>query len=430
MKPIITVFCFLMIVSCSCKSSYNELVTAQGPDPSKKDAAQTLTVDGSIIGIEKYRWKCVNKEKGLDSSRYQTPLPKTGNSEFFESLITKQKVMIVSHILSFKNGEKSREWSYDPYNNCETEVHCPELDYEKGYDQLDLFKTRLESDLSAGDYTHVIYMSMGWHNDQYEAVYRYNRIVEELVKKTEDPGLFKPYVVGITWPSAWASNMNDWIIEKAGHLFSYGNKTNDADEIGFTVSNYLLRNVILNAVSAVNNRTDQKIKTVGIGHSLGARIISRSVFSRAFLKNDESNGTQLDMLIGLQGAFSVNRFLDGEGKEDWPYADMSGISTKIVLTASYNDKGNPIAKFITGAAHVGGKFGLDKAKDAKFKCVFETAVWPEEAARLETSLSGGDCNPNEPVIVDASSIIEGKNAHNDILDSKMAELIWFCIKSL
>lgn len=77
----------------------------------------------------------------------------------------------------------------------------------------------------------------------------------------------------------------------------------------------------------------QKYSFILIGHSFGARVITRAIFSNGLIDppkvNKESSETHqkntcdVDLVIGLQGAFSINRFIPGEGEEGSPYRTFS-----------------------------------------------------------------------------------------------------------
>lgn len=326
---------FMLITSCTCISNYHELAF---------DNKATLgnNISGLLVGIEKYNWCCINKEKGIDNSRYKLVSPETRSSSLFKEIATQQKAMIVSHILEFKKGVRS-----DLYNPFITDGEAtPE--YEEGYNQLDKLREKIKSEIKSKYYSHIILMSMGWHNDQFESISRYKKIITE-IKDQDIKKQFNPYVVVITWPSSWGSNAKS-IVEKMGHLASYPNKAEDADEVGLTVANYLLHNIILSAASDIK-KDGSNIKTVAIGHSFGARLLSRAIFSKDFLKDDNTNGTRLDLFIGLQPAFSANRFIKDEGLEGSPYTDHSKLNTKILITGSKFDWYNNSAKW---SQHLGG----------------------------------------------------------------------------
>jgi hypothetical protein len=122
------------------------------------------------------------------------------------------------------------------------------------------------------------------------------------------------------------------------------------------------------------------------------------------------------------------------------------------LTSSRYDTANQTARFITGSRHVGGKYGLayaekkenEEEKNKKIKKennegVFHVIKWTNN---YETDLDKLSKIPKEDekkvILIDASVIVDGCNssngenkpndAHNDILDKDMGQLIWLLIK--
>lgn len=389
----------LLLVGCACKSNYHELALDRGP---------TLGSDGVLVGIEKYKWSCVGQEKGVDLSRFKISDPEDPSSKLFATVANQTKAMVVTHVLEFKNGERID--NYNPFiANKDAEPN-----YDQGYEQLDKLRTRLKAELESGRYTHVVFISMGWHNDQYESIKRYREIIAEMEKR-DSSHVFRPYVVAITWPSAWGSNSKSRVIEKVGHIISYLNKPHDADEIGFTTANYLLHNVILSAVGDVN-ALGGNIKTVAIGHSMGARLISRAIFSGKYLKEDRSGNTQLDLFVGLEPAFSANRFVQGGGIEGSPYESHGETKTKFLITTSEFDKANPVAFW---SEHLGGKDAFDTVKKRGADYNFYNA------AILNDRINGLALeklwqSPKRVEFVNCAFIAD----HNDILDDEMGLFLY------
>jgi hypothetical protein len=379
MKQLLLILSLLLIVGCSGKSNYHKLAL---------DRTQTLGNTGIIVGIEKYYWKDADQKKGTDITRYKPGDLGSKHSDNFINYTSGSKVMLVSHILEFQDGIRTKDDLYNPFIFPENKEHQPEIDpedvrpkYEEGYIQLDKLKDKIRDDLNKGNYTHVIYMSMGWNNDQKVSLERYKTILEKLEKQDKKDGTndFKPYTVAITWPSVWGGNAKSKVIKTTGHILSYFNKPGDADEIGLTTSNYLLHNIILNAVSSINKTKNQKIKTVGIGHSLGARLITRSICSKNYLKKDMSNGSSLDLFIGLQPAFSANRFITDGGVEGFPFDNHVETGTKFLVTSSQYDKANRVAFW---SEHLGGKDAWDTVKGNSKDFHFVNAKFQNETLYL------------------------------------------------
>jgi len=204
-----------------------------------------------------------------------------------------------------------------------------------------------------------------------------------------------------------------------------------------TIANLVTHNIVLKANKDANN--DKHPKVIAIGHSMGARILSRAIFSNEYIKPGSHKITsEVDLFIGLQGAFSANRFIAYDGWEGSPYAEFSDRKTEFSLTTSRCDKANPIAAFITGAKHTGGKHGLRVAKKSKNEEIFNVIEWTDNIKVDTDALSSISTEDKRKVImIDASKIVDGydadhgvnnpNDAHNDILDADMAELIWALI---
>jgi hypothetical protein len=130
------------------------------------------------------------------------------------------------------------------------------------------------------------------------------------------------------------------------------------------------------------------------------------------------------MFIGLQGAFSARRFVSDDSGEGAPYRDYASLPTIIILTSSENDIANPFAFW---SKHVGGGNGLKYMKENEN--VFNVLVWSSEREKLEAAIREYSRN-REVIALDSKEIVKGPDAHNDILDSDVAELIQFCIGSI
>lgn len=415
-----TLLLFLM-AGCAGKSNYHELaVTHEIP------TCITSELNGVLVGIEKYYPDDVDKQKGIDDSRYTLDSPQTRCPcvKRFKKAFSQKKVMIVSHILEYQDGKRTETDLYNPFMSSP-----PNLNYEQGYVQLDKLQEKIQRDLTNGDYTHLFFMSMGWHNNQFVSVENYNKIIYRL-RQADSNRRIKPYSVVITWPSSWGSKSN-FIMEKIGWITSYVNKPQDADEIGFTISNYLLHNVILAAVHGAND-SDKEIKTIGIGHSLGARLITRAIFSSGFLKEDRSKGSYLDLFIGLQPAFSCNRFIKCGGMEGSPYDTHAALPTKFLITTSENDSANPVAFW---SEHMGGKDSFDTIfKNPSDFNVYDTEIIDKTQLQLSKQ-AGEDTVPQHltdfwqsPKKVEIANCKFVEN-HNDFDDDEMGLFLFQVINN-
>lgn len=382
-----------------------------------------------------------------DSDGYQTRFQlrqdnhnalKPRNKHFKMVMCNQGKIMAPTHITAHFGGIK---YLHNAYNNSISGKY----DYEEGFKGL----TKLKSDLSkrlaceskegncTPKYSHILVMSMGWNNDQLESVYRYNLIKKNLLKvsKKEHNENFNPLIIGFSWPSVWGALEDNKLKKKFNHLISYFTKADDADEIGYSYANLLINKLLPEVVGNLNQNIRPKV--VVIGHSFGARLLSRAIFAEPHLLEpcDIKNVScpPANLYIGLQGAFSANRFLPNGGNEGYPYSDFKKLKTPIVLTTSQHDDANPVAYWITRAGHVGGNKGLEIAKE-NHKDIFEVF---DMANRPTSDITFSN---DKVLMIEASKIIDGKDdnhsseyrysAHNDILDNEMAELLYKLLSNL
>jgi hypothetical protein len=339
-----TIFLTLIICfGCSGKSeqtiqAYNALGRGQHLD---------LTENGYIVGIEKYNREHIGNPKPGCPKKFKK-LPNPNNDKLiskqnkeFSKATRNPKSMVVTHITSYF---PDRAYVYNAYEKSLER----NKNYDTGYAQLTEMQNKLQQQITRAKnqkkpYSHIFVMSMGWNNDQYVSIYRYNRIMDNLVKIAKKEDKFRPLVIGITWPSAWFTIEDSWLKKKIiGHLGSYAVKSNDADEIGYTIANWLINYQLPSIREAVGPKNFPKV--IAVGHSMGARLLSRAIFSRDHLKASFPGSVDsVDLFIGLQGAFSARRFVPADSGEGAPYRDYTGLSTRIILTSSENDIANTFA---------------------------------------------------------------------------------------
>jgi len=280
---------------------------------------------------------------------------------------------------------------------------------------------------------------MGWNNDQVESIQRYNKIIKNLKESAKHHNQdFKPLVIGLSWPSVWGnSTVPVW--RQLLHLFSYGNKANDADEIGYTYGNYIINKIIprLKIKSRVN---EQPAKVILIGHSMGVRLLTRALFSSHILKDEESSPSGVDYVFGLEGAFSINRFVEGSGLyfpanlfskgEGYPYSDYAKLRSKLIMTWSKEDKANPFSTFLNGSAHIGGVVGFERSRMPDKWKPFVHLRWARgqdwkllehEKEDYENVHCTQFKSKKKVLMTDLSNIIDN---HNDICDYQMGNFIW------
>ncbi|QVM93995.1 alpha/beta hydrolase [Pseudomonas entomophila] len=347
--------------------------------------------------------------------------------------------------------------------------------YQESAQALKSLEQNLTRDLTGSRYTHVIVVVMGWNTAQDEAIRNINDITGNLMaaayevgqaqksplnrakavrsnqvfQPTAEKGIyttpktdvldttrFRPLVIGVTWPSFWSNSFTNF--------FSYGNKANDADEIGLTWLNMLVNQTVPNALAASKSNA----KVVTIGHSFGARAMMRALFSSPALAPQQAfPQSHVNLAVGLQGAVSINRFTVGDGKEGAPYRDFAKLqNTHIALTASEHDgaAGGPVFWYdpsgsikswnlVCGAAA--------PASSATFDCLkaSDTSASPNGLFSLckvgDSHCTASTLSRGKVSYIDASDGItqfnspgSGGGAHSDIYRLPMGRLLWRLIE--
>lgn len=400
-----------------------------------------LIHDGFLIGVEKRSRKAIDyPETGHDPERLQLapgdPIadPKGRRAHIFRRVHADRRMLVVSHCYEMGSLPDGSIRSLTIYNGYDGGLITPpdgvfddeQLSHADGYAALNRLAAPLKRMLVDKRATHLFYMCMGWHNDQVECLARYNAILRNL--KRTAVGEFRPVSVCLTWPSAWLAGSPAAPIEWAGHVTSYPTKADDADELGFGIGNHLLHRVIL-PLKKVDALSD--LKVIMIGHSLGARAMSRALLSEPYLVPCSTPRGEVDLFFGLQGAFPAHRYVAGKGHSGAPYAGAVSHPARTVLTASCCDSANEVIRWLNGSRYVGGKYGLTDAH--KHPDVFDVVTWPRASGPYP------QVDLRKVVMVDATAIVKPGSpgtgtkpvsAHNDILDDEMALLLWHYMRAL
>lgn len=412
---------------------------------------------GYLIGIEKSpRNRSGAPTDGHDAKRLRMPhrVPKAGierdldqQRRTFTAVMDDPKVMFVSHILRYGQIPGTAQSTTSLHYSCYSHTafgpteNAPRLNesYERGWQELVALEHQLQRDIEAAaesgvPFTHLMVMSMGWNNDQFEALERYNAIYQHSTRWAARQGrAFNPLVIGLTWPSVWGAMSARGLGKRLLHVGSYATKSMDADEIGFGLANYIV-NAMLPRLEAASG-----LQSVLIGHSMGARILTRAYYSADLLQEAAKRTGPGPIVIGLQGAFSMNRFRAGmqllppfrwfTTGEGAPYQDHDAPGGAMALTWAQKDHANPVARFATGAPHVGGRIGhavLDRHPDLASK--FERMALGSSADLHRVVDMGQTVLKNKKVLyIDATSIIA---SHSDIRNPHVGELVWRLIEGL
>lgn len=240
--------------------------------------------------------------------------------------------------------------------------------------------------------SHVLIYTMGWNTQQLEALDNFRRLAAHLVAAAREAGdtTFKPMVIGLTWPSTGSP-----LIPAS----DFGIKAKDADEIGAIWEN-LLVNRELRRLKARHG-----FRLIVVGHSFGARLSSRAVFSGPLVGAPEE--PVVDLLIGLQGAYSFQRFLVAEdpeapeGREGAPYRDHERLAGMVALTSSRWD--TAVMQALHGPYFVGSAEVYRRTQSAELGKQFVHEVAGADG-RLPASPA---CDPKRVLMIDASAVIVG-----------------------
>ncbi|GJH30174.1 alpha/beta hydrolase [Caballeronia novacaledonica] len=320
--------------------------------------------------------------------------------------------------------------------------------YINGLDALKKLECGMASHLREERYSHVVIIVMGWNTSQDEAIRNFNDIIGNMVEAArqeegEGKALFRPLVVGVTWPSMWTNSF--------ANVFSYPNKADDADEVGLVWLNIVVNRTIPQLLKQVSSTMAPKV--VLIGHSFGARAAMRALFSGPLLAQDKDAkepipDPRVDLVVALQGAVSINRFDPEKSWEGAPYRDFQKMWTQIVMTAASGDGATSLPFWYSpsGAASTWKKKCGDDASASTFECMKTVeynapATSDSHSKHLPFDLCFADDKGTCPVTlprrdgkllyIDTSAVVTtynspgtGGGAHSDIYRMPMGALLW------
>lgn len=487
-------FLFILFIFLGCATPKGELEIREhelGTHGKSMEIYHSLAVnphdrilnhEGYLVAVEKVprEGKGINAPKNLDTDKFRLPVLIKPLAQGKDSKITQTahearkahmagvtddgKVMLVSHIIAYENeGATGSEFKprfvhniYPSPTEVKLESPCSsKIDnigyYEQGWRAIDWVECEIREKMISAEaaddpYTHFLVLSMGWNNDPQESIIRYNQIVDNLHRsaRASKSGKFKPMIVCFSWPSVWASKSSNFVWQKINHIFSYGNKADDADEVGYTIGNYIVNDMLSRLKKEARDRNKPPVKIVLIGHSMGARLLTRAFFSNDLLKDgDPYKDIEADYVFGLEGAFSINRFVKGaklkfplvlfSKGEGHPYSDYDFESgkSKFIMTWSEKDNANPFSTFLNGSAHIGGKIGFKRSQHPKKKDSFSHAKWPSDSSQKEIKPLPSVCDSladkKKVLMVDMTEAVQN---HNDICDSQMGYFVWTAMECL
>lgn len=269
--------------------------------------------------------------------------------------------------------------------------------------------------------SHIVVYTMGWNTLQLEALDNFRDLAGKLRGSAAEAGdaAFRPLVLGVTWPSTGQP-----LIAAS----DYGIKAGDADEVGAVWINLLLHRQLRRLQASGPGAP----KVVVVGHSFGARATSRAVFSAPLVGAD--GPPVVDLLLGLQGAYSFQRYLDAEdgqgrdGTEGLPYRDFARQAGAVALTSSVHDKA--VSDIAHDGYFVGSATVFRKTQQPPF-----AARFAHVAAEASGRLPPGACERGRVLMIDASAVIKdnkpgtGGGAHSGIYTDEVGRLSYALIKA-
>ena len=433
--------------------------------PSSKKAHQILLKDHTfgfpfptiVVGVEKAPRVDLELAPKVHASGLRGSIPADGlckpllkeRTRRLEDILNDRKRTFISHVAYFDafdanpplgddnapSEETGGTFLFNAYVECGATpivgdlFDCNLSSYENSWLALDRIGRRVSELLQSGEFTHVLLIAKGWNTPQIRSLQFVKSMSHYLRLEAAESGHeFHPLVVAITWHSGWVW---PWVgpsplARGLSKLASFKNKADDADEIGLVWANHLLHRILPPSQNA-------DAPVVLLGHSYGARLLSRAAASGDLLHDGEYRGSA-DMLVSLQGAFSMNRFIPERWRlprEGAPYYDLTKTVPHVFLTWSRHDGANPKAQIGTGANHVGGAPGHRRAR--AYPARFAFWEWDTSSGLVPASYLGKQepgrwnsplCSPpiGPPVgVIDASSIV---HRHGDVDDHDAARLVW------
>lgn len=356
-----------------------------------------------IIGIEK---RADNRARLPFVSRDCGPGEKCfawGRPDPFDDIVRKRvkdRAPVVSHVVRIeKNRCEVIANAYGP-TTCPAAVSTglsPDTISGSWEALEDRLYEALEVEIARTKATHLVIMATGWATGQVDSIAHYDEWAAAIEKgMSSSPATFRPIFVGVTWPSTWGVP-----------LVSFANKAHDADEIGYTWANVLVNRV------APRLKEKTGVRVVLLGHSFGSRMLTTAAYAAKGINESCADSGAPDLLVGLQGAFSVSRYVPSRGDEGSPYQGHGACEVRAAFTTSWKDRSLKLRPADVVAR--GSFIGTNKA--------FQTA--PTEFLRVKASASGNIQAPSTlsqggVLLIDAGEVV---SAHNDVFDAEIGTLV-------
>jgi hypothetical protein len=398
---------FLLAFLSGCTSFPNtdilfHEVAVQANQRQNRDKSFDLPFNAYVVGVEKANRtrvgsiaECtVNEKNGhcLNINANYYVADETFKQEIRDIYSDQYRPTFISHIAKFSTDSTANPCFifniYDQSSPCQGALNVvPQEDQyvSKSWDVLSQLGDDISNNIEATHPTHFVVYVMGWNTPQWEAIKNYRDLFGSLsaAAKEHPSNEFRPVFIGITWPSTGSPALPG---------ADFGIKARDADEVGMIWGNILVNRVLADL------KAKYRIPIVVVGHSFGARVSSRAVFSSPLISADAIPHKNVDLLLGLQGAYSFQRYIEGAGTEGSPYRDFSKMVGKAVLTSSSFDQAITMAEH--GDYYVGSIGTYNRTHLQEYLPYFEHTQTNDKG---QVNLLS--CDSAKIAYVDASSVI-------------------------
>jgi hypothetical protein len=306
------------------------------------------------------------------------------------------------------------------------------------FEQLDaaLAQNIEESRRRGKPVSHIVLLVTGWNTFQDESAKNFSDWALSL--GNAGPAEFNPIYVAISWQSTWGNMEGTGGAALAA--LSFANKSNDADEIGFTWANQLLNRYLMR--TAVAN----DLPVLVIAHSFGARIAAGALHGGTLLRDlDAGSATTPVTLVALQPAFSSDRLRSGGNEAFYTEALPPIPGSQSLFTASAYDDATERGNAFLGS--LGKKPYISSPQVVREMNSGQLPDYLDHVEVWKAICSAEDCAGIDSVrlipptdrpcaripLIDATPIItqgDGvSGAHSDVYDDAAAQLIFRAVEA-
>lgn len=299
-------------------------------------------------------------------------------------------------------------------------------------------------------YSHVFIYVMGWNTGEAASIENFNALygylLDAAAADTAAGKDFRPLFIGLSWPSAWSFGTGVW--DNILRALSFWNKKNDADELGATWANYLVNDVLTRV-----KRQQDGLRVVLVGHSFGARAVSRALYSCAWLPAEADCQATVDLVVGLQAAFGRSRFRHGlaptwqeaiavhpmhhEGAPHTDYSQFAAYHAKQVYVWSRYDSATSLS------AMMGGSNAIERTREPANQDLFaHLDITPAvddhgpvaHSSAIVARVGTLDAHDRRVLLIDGAGFVRhdtpyhGGDAHSDIYTRETGQLTWELVK--